>query len=75
MKRIKGGKIVKGTIKKIKASQGFGFIEREGEKKDIYFHWSTTQDDFYYLNEGDEVVFDIEETQNGLQAVNVTSIF
>jgi CspA family cold shock protein len=66
--------MVKGTIKRILSIRGFGFIEREGEDKDLYFHWSKTQDDFYYLREGDEVEFDVEETQNGPQAVNVTSI-
>jgi CspA family cold shock protein len=66
---------VKGTIKRILTRKGFGFIEREGEKEDIYFHWSKTQDDFYYLREGDEVEFEIKETEKGLQAIEVTSIF
>ena len=65
---------MKGKIKSILAAKGFGFIKGEGEEKDIYFHWSKTQDDFYYLEEGDEVEFDIEKTKNGPQAVNVTSI-
>jgi len=66
---------VKGTIKKIKPFRGFGFIKREGEKKDLYFHWSKTLDDFYYLKIGDKVEFEIEKTDKGLQAVSVTSIF
>ena len=65
---------MKGTIKRILAGRGFGFIERDGEDKDLFFHWSKTKDDFYYLQEGDTVEFDIEETQKGPQAVNVTSI-
>ncbi len=66
---------MKGTIKRILPIKGFGFINKTDEKRDIYFHWSTTLDDFYYLKEGDEVEFDIEKTDKGFQAVNVTSIF
>jgi len=68
---------VKGTIKRILPIKGFGFIKREDEKnkKDIYFHWSNTKDDFYYLREGDEVQFEIKETEKGPKAVKVTSIF
>jgi CspA family cold shock protein len=65
---------MKGKIKNILVAKGFGFIKREGEEKEIYFHWSKTQDDFYYLEEGDEVEFDLEKTKKGPQAVNVTSI-
>ncbi|NPD90290.1 MAG: cold shock domain-containing protein [Asgard group archaeon] len=66
---------MKGTIKKILAIRGFGFIERESEDEDLYFHWSKTQDDFYYLKVGDEVEFDLEKTKDKQQAINVTSIF
>lgn len=55
--------------------RGFGFIKNEEEDKELYFHWSKTKDDFYYLKEGDEVIFDIKETKKGPQAVNVTAIF
>jgi CspA family cold shock protein len=66
---------VKGTIKKILPIRGFGFIKRDGEEKDLYFHWSKTLDDFYYLKAGDEVEFEIEKTDKGLQAIDVTTIF
>ena len=66
---------MKGTIKTILPFKGFGFIKREDEQKDLYFHWSKTLDDFYYLKAGDIVEFEIEKTDKGLQAVDVTSIF
>ena len=55
--------------------RGFGFIKKDNEDEELYFHWSKTLDDFYYLKEGDEVEFEEEETQKGTQAVNVTSLF
>ena len=66
---------MKGTIKKILPFRGFGFIKKDGEDKEIYFHWSKTKDDFYYLKVGDEVEFEIKETEKGSQAIKVTSIF
>ncbi len=66
---------MKGVIKRILPIKGFGFIKREGEKKDLYFHWSQTKDDFYYLREGDEVEFEIKESKKGPQAIDVTTIF
>jgi cold shock CspA family protein len=66
---------MKGTIKKILATKGFGFIKVKNEDEELYFHWSKTQDDFYYLKVGDEVEFDIEKKKDKQQAINVTSIF
>jgi CspA family cold shock protein len=64
---------MKGTIKRILTDRGYGFIEIDGEENDIFFHSTKTKDDFFYLKEGNIVEFDIEETQRGPQAVNVTS--
>ena len=60
-----------GTIKRL-TDKGFGFIEQEGEEKDLFFH-STALTDVEYndLREGDSLSFDVEETDRGLQAVNV----
>ena len=66
---------MKGTIKRILPLKGFGFIKREDDKKEIYFHWSKTADDFYYLREGDKVEFEIKETKKGPQAVQVSYVF
>jgi CspA family cold shock protein len=62
---------MKGTIKKI-TDRGFGFINAEGEDKDLFFHSTGVEGiTFEELKEGDAVTFDIVDTQKGPNAVNV----
>ncbi len=52
--------------------RGFGFIKREGQEKDVFFHSSELKNVQYNdLREGDKVTFDIAEGPKGLNAVNV----
>jgi CspA family cold shock protein len=52
--------------------KGFGFISREGEDKDIFFHMNELIDvDFNSLNEGDRVTFEVAEGPKGLNATKV----
>ncbi|MDO8523744.1 MAG: cold shock domain-containing protein [bacterium] len=61
-----------GTIKKL-TDRGFGFIAREGETKDLFFHSKDlTGVTFEELKEGDTVSFELKEGEKGLSAVNVT---
>ena len=61
-----------GKVKWFNAEKGFGFIERE-DGDDVFVHFSAIQGEgFKTLEEGQEVTFDIEEGQRGLQATNVT---
>ena len=63
-----------GTVKWFNAEKGFGFITRE-ERDDVFVHFSAIQSDgFKTLNEGQEVTFDIEESDRGLQAKNVVAL-
>lgn len=62
--------MTQGTIARI-TDKGFGFISREGEEKDLFFHKNEVNGDFESLREGDTVSFDVEEGQKGLNAVNV----
>lgn len=63
-----------GTIKWFSPEKGFGFIERE-EGEDVFVHFSAiVADGFRTLNEGQEVEFSIEETEKGLQAIDVMVI-
>jgi cold shock protein len=64
-----------GTIKKILADKGFGFISREGQEKDLFFHSkSLVGVQFNDLAEGDEVSFEIEDSPKGKNAVNVQKV-
>ena len=63
--------MTQGTIARI-TDKGFGFISREGEEKDVFFHMNECAD-FNALTEGQTVSFDLEEGPKGLNAVNVTA--
>ncbi len=53
--------------------RGFGFIARDGEEKDLFFHSSELQGvEFNELNEGDTVEFEIGEGPKGPNATKVT---
>jgi len=53
--------------------RGFGFISREGEEKDLFFHSSDLKNvEFNDLKEGDKVTFDVTEGEKGPRATNVS---
>jgi len=61
-----------GTIKTL-TGKGFGFISREGEVKDLFFHSKELQGVTYdELKVGDNVTFEVTETEKGPAAVNVS---
>ncbi|HSX40015.1 MAG TPA: cold shock domain-containing protein [Candidatus Saccharimonadales bacterium] len=60
-----------GTVK-TKTDRGFGFISREGEAKDLFFHSKDLVGvTFDELQEGANVTFEVEEGPKGLSAKNV----
>jgi CspA family cold shock protein len=61
-----------GTIKTL-TDRGFGFISREGESKDLFFHSKNLNGvTFEELKQGDQVSFEVEEGEKGPAAINVS---
>ena len=62
-----------GKVKWFSSEKGYGFIEQDDGGNDVFVHFSSIQGDGYRnLNEGDEVTFEVEQGQKGLQATQVT---
>jgi CspA family cold shock protein len=60
-----------GTIK-VKTDRGFGFISRDGEVKDLFFHSTDLSGvTFDELQVGEKVTFDVVEGPKGPAAKNV----
>ena len=64
-----------GTVKWFNDSKGFGFITPENGEKDCFVHHSAVQGSgFKSLAEGEQVEFDMVESQKGPAAENVVSL-
>lgn len=64
--------MAKGTVKWFNDAKGYGFIS-QSTGDDVFVHFSSIQGDgFRTLAEGEEVEFELKETDRGLQAANVT---
>ena len=62
----------KGKVKWFNAEKGFGFITGN-DGKDVFVHFKSIVGDGYRsLEDGQEVEYEVEETDKGLQARNVT---
>jgi cold shock protein len=60
-----------GTVK-TKTDKGFGFISREGEAKDLFFHSNDLQGvTFDEIQIGDSVNFEVVDGPKGQSAKNV----
>lgn len=64
--------MAEGTIARL-MDKGYGFIAREGEEKDLFFHANELQGaEFNDLKDGDPVTFEVSEGDKGPQATNVS---
>jgi cold shock protein len=62
-----------GTIKKLVAERGFGFIAAE-DGKEYFFHRSGTDVEFDSLQGGERVTFEVEASPKGPRAAKVTVV-
>lgn len=63
-----------GTIARL-TDKGFGFIAREGEQKDLFFHANDLEGTaFADLRQGDAVTFEVAEGPKGLNAIKVSKV-
>lgn len=62
---------MKGTVKRFSEKHGYGFIDTiNGES--AFFHYSQLNiDGFKTINPGQNVNFEIVETEKGLRAINI----
>jgi cold shock protein len=64
-----------GRVKWFNENKGFGFIEVDGQDKDVFIHHSAiNMQGFRTLQEGQRVSFDIEQGKKGPAAVNVKAL-
>ena len=62
-----------GKVKWFNGKKGYGFIEREDKQKDVFVHASAVRDaGLRFLNEGDELSFEIESGPKGPSAVKLS---
>ena len=63
-----------GTIARL-TDKGFGFISRDGQEKDLFFHSNELLNvKFDELREGDKVSFEVGESPKGPNAIKVSRI-
>ena len=68
------GDKIAGSVKWFDTKKGYGFIEQD-EGDDVFVHFSAIEEDgFKDLEEGQQVEFNIVETEKGLQAEDVVKL-
>ncbi len=64
----------RGKVKWFSNRKGFGFIEQENGE-DIFVHYTAIQHEgFKTLQEGEEVEFEVTQSEKGPQATNVVKL-
>jgi CspA family cold shock protein len=64
--------LAEGTVKWFSDKKGYGFIAQEKTGQDIFVHYSSIEmDGFRTLEEGQQVIFEVEAGERGPVAKNV----
>ena len=63
--------MAKGTIKRLVADKGFGFIREDGGSREFFFHRTAVDGDFADLREGQSVSYEEEHSEKGPRAAEV----
>ncbi len=68
-------KLKNGTVKRFSDEKGFGFIKPDGGGVDVFVHVSAIEGSgVRTLAHGVRVSFQVEKTEKGVRAVNVTAL-
>lgn len=60
-----------GTVKRLQADKGFGFIRGDADGTDYFFHRTGCGDNFDSMREGQKVTFEAVNSPKGLRAESV----
>jgi len=67
--------VVRGKVKWFNERKGFGFIICNDGSGDVFVHYSSLQQKgFKTLKEGEEVEFEVTNTEKGPKAINVKRV-
>ncbi len=65
---------MKGTVKMFNKEKGYGFIRGE-DKNDYFFHYSSLiMEGFKTIEQGENVEFEVAQSDRGLRAQNIKKV-